>query len=105
MVSEVAAQAGYGYPADISGSNRRDIAVKRTDAAASTPHHRPPGATDSGTDAVELSSHGLSLQQAHRVVQEASEVREDLVRRARRTLAIGELNLNGNNLAERLIRA
>jgi hypothetical protein len=55
------------------------------------------------TDAVELSTQLRDIQNTHRIMQEAPEVREDLVANARDALLANELTLEGAVLAEKLI--
>jgi hypothetical protein len=64
------------------------------------------GLTDAypqATDAVELSTQLRDIQNTHRILQEAPEVREDLVAKARDALIANELTLEGEALAEKLI--
>jgi len=55
-------------------------------------------------DRVELSSQARDIQRAREVVQEAPEVREDKVEAARRAVQRGNLNLKGQDLAEKLLQ-
>ena len=72
-----------------------DVAQRLTDTSTST---RLPA-----TDAVELSTRLQDAHRAQQIVQESPEVREDLVQDARQMLAAGELTLESEALAERLI--
>jgi len=56
------------------------------------------------SDKVELSSQARDIQRARKVAQDAPEVREDKVEAARRALQSGKLNLNGQDLAEKLLK-
>ena len=56
------------------------------------------------SDKVELSSHARDIQRAREVVQDAPEIRADKVEAARRALQSGDLNLEGRDLAEKLLR-
>ena len=56
------------------------------------------------SDQVELSSQARDIQRVRAVVQDAPEVRMDKVEAARRALQSGNLNLNGRDLAEKLLK-
>lgn len=56
------------------------------------------------SDQVELSSQARDIQRAREVAQDAPEVRMDKVEAARRALHSGHLNLNGRDLAEKLLK-
>jgi negative regulator of flagellin synthesis FlgM len=56
------------------------------------------------SDKVELSSQAHDIQRAREVAQDAPEVRMDKVEAARRALQSGNLNLNGQDLAEKLLK-
>ena len=58
----------------------------------------------STSDRVELSSRARDIQRAREVAQRAPEVRADKVEAARRTLQSGNLNLNGQALADKLLQ-
>jgi flagellar biosynthesis anti-sigma factor FlgM len=53
---------------------------------------------------VELSSQARDIQRAREVAQDAPDVRMDKVEAARRALQSGNLNLNGQDLAEKLLQ-
>jgi flagellar biosynthesis anti-sigma factor FlgM len=55
-------------------------------------------------DQVELSSQARDIHRARQVAQDAPEVRMDKVEAARRALQSGNLNLNGRDLAEKLLK-
>jgi negative regulator of flagellin synthesis FlgM len=55
-------------------------------------------------DQVELSSQACDIQRAREAAQDAPDVRMDKVEAARRALQSGNLNLNGQDLAEKLLR-
>jgi negative regulator of flagellin synthesis FlgM len=55
-------------------------------------------------DRVELSSQARDIQRAREVAQEAPEVREDKVEAARRAVQSGNLNLKGQDLADKLLQ-
>ena len=57
-----------------------------------------------GSDRVELSSQARDIQRAREVAQDAPEVRTDKVEAARRAVQSGNLNLNGQELAEKLLQ-
>ena len=56
------------------------------------------------SDRVELSHQARAIQRAREVAQGAPEVREDKVEAARRALQSGNLNLNGQDLADKLLQ-
>ena len=56
------------------------------------------------SDKVELSSQARDIQRAREVAHGAPEVRADKVEAARRALQIGNLNLQGQDLAEKLLQ-
>jgi negative regulator of flagellin synthesis FlgM len=56
------------------------------------------------SDRVDLSSQARDIQRAREVAQGAPEVREDKVEAARRAVQSGNLNLKGEDLAERLLQ-
>ena len=55
-------------------------------------------------DAVELSTLGRDIQRIKTVLQEGSDVRESRVAEITRALANGNLNLNGQDIASKLLR-
>ena len=55
-------------------------------------------------DRVELSSQARDIQRAREVAQGAPEVRADRIEAARRALQSGNLNLKGEDLAEKILR-
>ncbi|HEY5868982.1 MAG TPA: flagellar biosynthesis anti-sigma factor FlgM [Candidatus Tectomicrobia bacterium] len=56
------------------------------------------------SEQVELSSQARDIQRAREVAQDAPDVRMDKVEAARRALQSGNLNLNGQDLAEKLLQ-
>jgi negative regulator of flagellin synthesis FlgM len=56
------------------------------------------------SDKVELSSQARDIQRAREVAQGAPEVRADKVEAARRAVQSGNLNLQGQDLAEKLLQ-
>ena len=54
-------------------------------------------------DAVELSTLGRDIQRTKTVLQEGSDVRESRVAEVTRALANGNLNLNGQDIASKLL--
>jgi negative regulator of flagellin synthesis FlgM len=56
------------------------------------------------SDRVDLSAEARDIQRAREVAQGAPEVREDKVEAARRALQSGQLNLKGQDLAEKLLQ-
>jgi negative regulator of flagellin synthesis FlgM len=56
------------------------------------------------SDKVELSSQARDIKRAREVAQGAPEVRADKVEAARRALQSGDLNLNGQDLADKLLQ-
>ena len=56
------------------------------------------------SDKVELSAQARDIQRAREVAQGAPEVREDKVEAARRAVQSGNLNLKGQDLAEKLLQ-
>jgi negative regulator of flagellin synthesis FlgM len=56
------------------------------------------------SDRVELSSRARDIQRAHELVQDAPEIREDKVDAARRALQSGDLKLQGQDLADKLLQ-
>ena len=55
-------------------------------------------------DRVELSSQARDIQRAREVAQGAPEIRADRVEAARRAVQSGNLNLKGEDLAEKLLQ-
>ncbi len=56
------------------------------------------------SDRVELSSQARDIQRAREAAQAAPEVRADKVEAARRALQSGNLNLNGKDLADKIVQ-
>jgi negative regulator of flagellin synthesis FlgM len=56
------------------------------------------------SDRVELSSQARDIQRAREVAQGAPEVRADKVEAARRAVQSGNLNLKGEDLAEKILQ-
>lgn len=56
------------------------------------------------SDQLELSSQARDIQRTREVAQDAPEIRMDKVEAARRALRSGTLNLNGRDLAEKLLK-
>src|SRR5262249_28272434 len=78
----------------------RSSEVSRTKASEDVENSNEVAASDR----VELSSQARDIQRAREVAQEAPEVREDKVEAARRALQSGNLNLNGQDLADKLLQ-
>ena len=58
----------------------------------------------SAADKVELSSQARAIQHAREVAQSAPEIRADKVEAAQHALQSGSLNLNGQDLADKLLQ-
>jgi negative regulator of flagellin synthesis FlgM len=56
------------------------------------------------SDRVDLSSHARDIQRAREVAQDAPEIRKDKVEAARRAVQSGNLNLKGEDLAEKILQ-
>lgn len=56
------------------------------------------------SDTVELSSQARDIQRAREVAQSAPEIRDDKVEAARRAVQSGNLNLQGQDLADKLLK-
>jgi flagellar biosynthesis anti-sigma factor FlgM len=77
--------------------------VLRAEDATRQQANTPTGTRLQATDAVALSARLQDVQRAQQIVQESPEVRADLVFNARQALAAGELTLESDVLAEKLI--
>ena len=78
---------------------------KSQDATQTTPAEPQPtaGASEPKTDVIELSSRAKETQRLHDTLQDTPEVRDARVAEAKRALEEGTLNLNGQDLAAKLL--
>ena len=92
---------------EITNNVRRPENVGRnTEVSQSKSSESVDNSSEVGTsDRVELSSQARDIQRAREVAQGAPEVRADKVEAARRALQSGSLNLNGQDLADKLLQA
>ena len=92
----------------ISGDHSAQVkhnVQKSQDVTQTTPVEPQPtaGASTPKTDAIELSSRAKQTQRIHDTLQDTPEVRDARVAEAKRALAEGTLNLNGQDLAAKLL--
>jgi negative regulator of flagellin synthesis FlgM len=78
----------------------RSNEVTRTKSSEDVDHSNEVAASDR----VELSSQARDIQRARQVAQDAPEIRADKVEAARRAVQSGNLNLKGEDLAEKLLQ-
>ena len=95
----------------VTGQETAHNARRPENAARSNEASRTKAAEDidnssdvSASDKVELSSQARDIQRAREVAQGAPEVRADKVEAARRAVQSGNLNLQGQDLAEKLLK-
>jgi negative regulator of flagellin synthesis FlgM len=91
---------------EITNNVRRPEHVGRnTEASQSQSSESVDNSSEVGTsDKVELSSRSRDIQRAREVAQGAPEIRADKVEAARHALQSGDLNLNGQDLADKLLQ-
>jgi flagellar biosynthesis anti-sigma factor FlgM len=91
---------------EITNSVRQPEHVGRTtEASQSQSTEGVDNSSEVGTsDKVELSSRARDIQHAREVAQGAPEIREDKVEAARRALQSGNLKLQGQELADKLLQ-
>src|SRR5215475_4589046 len=85
---------------------RRPEHVERnTEASQSQSSESVDKSGEAGTsDRVEVPSRARDIQRAREVAQDAPEIRADKVAAARRALQSGHLNLQGQDLADKLLK-
>jgi negative regulator of flagellin synthesis FlgM len=95
----------------ITGQETTNTARRPENAARGNEVSRPKSSEDvensnevAASDKVELSSQARDIQRAREVAHGAPEVREDKVEAARHALQSGNLNLKGQDLAEKLLK-
>ena len=100
-----------GYAMRITGQEvtnnvrRPEHVGRNTEASESKYSESVENSGEVGTpDRVELSSRARDIQRAREVAHDAPEIRADKVEAARRALQSGDLNLNGKDLADRLLQ-
>ena len=76
---------------------------QKSNEVNSSERQRTSESSASRPDAVELSSLGRDIQRIKTVLQEVSDVRESRVTEVTRALANGNLNLNGQDIASKLL--
>jgi flagellar biosynthesis anti-sigma factor FlgM len=91
---------------EITNNVRRPEHVGRnTEASQSQSSESVDNSSEVGTsDKVELSSRSRDIQRAREVAQGAPEIRADKVEAARHALQSGDLILNGQDLADKLLQ-
>jgi len=91
---------------EVANSTRRpDNAVRNNTVSHAKSSEGVDNSSEVSTsDKVELSSQARNIQRAQEVAQEAPEIRADRVEQARRALQSGALNLNGQDLAAKLLQ-
>jgi len=91
---------------EITNNVRRPENVGRnTEASQSKSSESVDNSSEVGTsDRVELSSQARDIQRAREVAQGAPEIRADKVEAARHDLQSGNLNLQGRDLADKLLQ-
>jgi negative regulator of flagellin synthesis FlgM len=88
-----------------NSTRRPDSAVRSNEASRTKSSEDVDNSNEvAASDKVELSSQARDIQRAREVAQDAPEVRTDKVEAARRALQSGNLNLNGQDLAEKLLK-
>jgi len=102
---------GMGYAMRITGQEitnnvrRPENVGRNTEASQSKSSESVDNSSEVGTsDRVELSSQAREIKRAREVAQSAPEVRADKVEAAQRALQSGSLNLNGQDLADKLLQ-
>jgi flagellar biosynthesis anti-sigma factor FlgM len=91
---------------DITNNVRRPENVGRnTEVSQSKSAESVDNSSEVGpSDRVELSSQARDIQRAREVAQGAPEIRADKVEAAQHALQSGSLNLNGQDLADKLLQ-
>jgi negative regulator of flagellin synthesis FlgM len=102
---------GMGYAMRITGQEiannvrRPEHVGRNTEASQSKSSEGVENSGEVGTsDRVELSPQARDIQRAREVAQRAPEVRAEKVEASRRALQSGSLNLNGQDLADKLLQ-
>jgi flagellar biosynthesis anti-sigma factor FlgM len=102
---------GMGYAMRIPGQDMTNNPRRIENVGRNTETSRsksPESIENSGevgtSDRVELSSRSRDIQRAREVAQDAPEIRADKVAAARRALQSGHLNLQGQDLADKLLK-
>ena len=87
-----------------NNTQRPENAVRSNEVSRTKPSEDVDNRNDvAASDRVELSPQARDIQRAREVAQGAPEVREDKVEAARRALQSGNLNLNGKDLADKIV--
>lgn len=77
--------------------------ASRTDKVGSSNVQKTTGSRSARSDAVELSSRSINIQHIKSSIENVSDVREDRIKALTEALAKGELNLNGHDIADRIL--
>jgi flagellar biosynthesis anti-sigma factor FlgM len=85
-------------------AQRPENAGRSNEVSRTKPSEDVDNSNEVASDRVELSSQARAIQRAREVAQGAPEVREDKVEAARRALQSGNLNLNGKDLADKILQ-
>jgi hypothetical protein len=93
MALEIATDIGHVWPQ--SAGIGPDTALRQVHSVQEPRHE--------ATDGVELSARWRDVQHTQQIVEDAPEVRDELVVHTRQVLATGDLTLVGAALAEKLI--
>jgi len=89
----------------INNAQRPENAGRSNEVSRTKPSEDVDNRNDvAASDRVELSPQARDIQRAREVAQGAPEVREDKVEAARRALQSGNLNLNGKDLADKIVQ-
>ena len=100
-----------GYAMRITGQDntnnvrRPEHVGRNTEASQSQSSESVDNSSEVGpSDRVELSSQARDIQRAREVAQGAPEIRADKIEAAQHALQSGSLNLNGQDLADKLLQ-
>ena len=89
----------------INNTQRPENAVRSTEVSRTKSSEDVENSNEvAASDKVELSSQARDIQRAREVAHGAPEVRADKVEAARRAVQSGNLNLKGQDLAEKLLQ-
>jgi negative regulator of flagellin synthesis FlgM len=95
----------------VAGGETTNDAQRPENTVRSSEVSRPKSSEDvenssevAASDKVELSSQARDIQRAREVAQSAPEIRDDKVEAARRAVQSGNLNLQGQDLADKLLK-
>ena len=87
-----------------NNAQRPENAGRSNEVSRTKPSEDVDNSNEVASDRVELSSQARDIQRAREAAHNAPDIRPDRVEAARRALQSGNLNLNGEDLADKILQ-